>query len=232
MQVEITIPAYNEEKILEKSITKLISFLKNVDFKYNVTIVDADSSDKTLNIAKQLIKKHKHVSAFHTDKSGKGNAIKQAWKRSKADLLCFMDADLSTDLIHLKEMIHLLKEYDIVNGNRLAKNSKTKRKPYRTLFSKSYNFIVKHYLKISSNDLQCGFKGIRRDVFLKLINKARNQGFFFDTELIVWAEKKNYKIKELPIRWIEGKDSKVRIFSTAKDYLIQLYNLKKKLNKQ
>lgn len=229
MSVEITIPAHNEEKILEKSITKLVLFLKNVDFKYNITIADNASKDKTLKIAEKLAKKYNKVRVFHLDKPGKGNAIKQAWKKSKANLLCFMDADLSTDLKHLIGMVDLLQDYDIVIGNRLDKRSKTKRKLSRTMLSRFYNGIVRYGLKVKINDIQCGFKGIRREVFLKLVNETKNDGFFFDTELVVWAEKRGYKIKEIPINWREGVHSKVNIIKTVRNFLAHVYCLRKRL---
>jgi glycosyltransferase involved in cell wall biosynthesis len=229
MGVEITIPAHNEEKILEGSITKLMSFLKGVNFKYNVTIVDSASKDKTLEIAKRLAKKYNKVRVVHLNKPGKGRAIKHAWRRSKQDLLCFMDADLSTDLRHLKEMVHLLKNYDIVCGDRLAKKSKVVRKNYRTLLSRFYNGIVRYGLNIKIEDIQCGFKGIRRKVFLKLVKDAKNNDFFFDTELIVWAEKRDYKVKEIPVHWKEGGQSKVNIIKTVRDFLTKVYYLRGRL---
>lgn len=232
MQVEITIPVYNEEKILKNSITNLVSFLNKTNLKYTITIADNASKDNTLKIANKLAKKYKKVKVFHTNKPGRGNVLKQVWKKSKADVLCYMDADLSTDLRHLPEMVSLLKDYDVGNGNRLSKESKTQRGLYRTLLSKSYNAMIKYFLKIKSNDMQCGFKGIRKTVFLKLIKETKNDGFFFDTELMVWAEKKNYKIGQIPIRWVERSDSKVRIYSTVKDYLIQLYQLRKRLKNE
>lgn len=229
MFVEITIPAYNEEEILEKSSSRLFSFLKNVNFKYTVTIADNGSKDRTLEIANKLAKKYKNLKVFHTDKPGKGNAIKCAWKESKAELLCFMDADLSTELTHLNEMVALLKENDLVIGNRLSRSSKTKRSIYRTIVSIIYNRIAKICLGIKANDLQCGFKGIKKQVFLELAGKLEEEGLFFDTELIAWAEKKGYKIKELPVKWTERKASKIRIYSTAGNYLRQLLLLKKRL---
>ncbi len=232
MLVEITIPVHNEEKILEDNIKKLLLFLKKVYFKYNVTIAENGSSDNTLEIARKLAKKYKNVRMFYTDKLGKGNAIKQVWKKSKAELLCFMDADLSTDLKHVPEMIKYLKEYDVVVGNRLYKESKTKRNIGRTIFSKGYNYVLKFYLKTKINDMQCGFKGIRKNVFLKLINKTKNDGFFFDTELMVWAEKRGYKIKEIPVNWKEGGQSKVNITKTVRNFLTQVYYLRERLRKE
>ena len=229
MSIEITLPAYNEEEILEKNIKILFSFLKNVNFKYNITIADNGSTDKTVEIAKKLSKKYKALKVIHITKPGKGNAIKQSWKQSKADLLCFMDVDLSTDINHLKEMVHFLKDYDLVIGNRLSAKSKTKRRLYRTILSIAYNTIAKLYLGIKSHDLQCGFKGIKRKAFLSLAKHTKNNNFFFDTELVAWAEKKKYKIKEIPIKWIERKASKVKIGSTSKSYLKELVCLRNRL---
>jgi glycosyltransferase involved in cell wall biosynthesis len=231
MSIEITLPAYNEEEILEKNIKILFSFLKKVNFKYNVTIADNGSTDKTVEIAKKLSKKYPALQLLHLNTPGKGNAIKQSWKKSKADLLCFMDADLSTDLNHLNEMVHFLKDYDLVIGNRLSSKSKTERSLSRTILSIVYNTIAKLYLGIKTHDLQCGFKGIKRKVFLALEKHTKNNNFFFDTELIAWAEKKKYKIKEIPIKWIERKASKVNITSTSKSYLRELGRLRNRLNR-
>jgi glycosyltransferase involved in cell wall biosynthesis len=232
MGIEITLPAYNEEEILEKNIKILFSFLKKVNFKYNVTIAENGSTDKTLEIARKLSKKYKNLKAIHVKNPGKGNAIKTVWGKSKADLLCVMDADLSTDLNHLNEMVHFLKDYDLVIGNRLSAKSKTERRLYRTILSIVYNTIVKLYLGIKTHDLQCGFKGIKRKAFLALEKHTKNNNFFFDTELVVWAEKKKYKIKEIPVKWIERKASKVNISSTSKSYLKELGCLKKRLVKK
>lgn len=229
MHIEITIPVYNEEEILEDSITTLFSFLRGVDFRYTVTIADNASNDKTLEIAKKLAKRYKNLRLVHINKPEKGKGIKEAWIKSNAELLCFMDADLSTDLNHLKEMVHLLSHYDLVIGNRLSPLSKTKRRLYRKVLSILYNKIAQFYLKTKSHDLQCGFKGIRKNIFLELTKDIKNDSFFFDTELIVWAEKKNYRIKEIPIKWTERKASKIEILKIIKDYLIQLYYLKRRL---
>jgi len=230
MSIEITIPTYNEEEILEKNIKILFSFLKKVNFSYNITIADNGSTDKTLEIAKKLSKKYKNLKVIHIKKPGKGNAIKAVWKKSKAELLCFMDADLSTDLNHLNEMVSSLKKYDLVIGNRLSTKSKTKRSLSRTILSIVYNTIAKLYLGIKVNDLQCGFKGIKRKAFLALEKQTKNNNFFFDTELIAWAEKKKYKIKEIPVKWTERKESKVKVSSTIRNYLKELVALKKRLS--
>ncbi len=229
MHIEITIPVYNEEEILQKSISTIFSFLRGVDFRYTVTIADNASNDKTLEIAKKLEKKYNNLKVLHTNKPEKGRSIKQVWTKSKAELLCFMDADLSTDLNHLKEMVHLLSHYDLVIGNRLSHLSKTKRSIHREILSILYNKIAKLYLNTKSHDLQCGFKGIKKNVFMQLAKDIKNDGFFFDTELIVWAEKKNYRIKEIPIKWTERKASKIEILKIINDYLIQLYYLKRRL---
>ena len=226
MSIEITIPAYNEEELLEKNIKILFSFLKDFNFRYNVTIAENGSTDRTLEIAKKLSKKYKHLKTIHIKKPGKGNAIKQSWKKSKAELLCFMDADLSTDLVHLKGMVSLLKKYDLVIGSRLSRKSKTKRRLFRTILSITYNTIAKLYLGVKAQDLLCGFKGIKRKVFLNLVNKTKNNYLFFDTELIAWAEKKKYKIKEVSVKWIERKESKVKIGPTIKNHLEELSRLK------
>lgn len=231
MQVEITIPTYNEEKILKKSITTLASFLNKTNLNYTITIADNASEDNTLKIANNLAKKYNNVAVFHTKKPGRGNALKQVWKNSPADILCYMDADLSTDISFLIRMIDTLKKYDLVVGNRLDRNSITKRSIYRTILSKGYNALIKYLLKIKTNDIQCGFKCIKKTAFMKLINKTKNDGWFFDTELVVWAEKKNFKVAQIPIKWIERSDSKVKIYSAIKDYLFQMYQLRKKLKK-
>ena len=138
-----------------------------------------------------------------------------------------MDADLSTELKHLKEMVYYLKEYDMVIGDRLSRKSLTKRRFFRTFISKVYNTIARSYLGIGKHDLQCGFKGIKRNVFLEM--DVRDDGFFFDSELTVLVEKKGYRIKNIPINWIERKASKVNVSATTKNYLSELYRLKKRL---
>ena len=231
MRIEITIPTYNEGKIIEKNIDKLFNFLDNSKLDYNVTIANNASKDNTLIIAKKLARKYKKLIVYHTDKPGRGNALKEVWKKSKADILCYMDADLSTDLPHLNSMVELFPKYDIVLGNRLSKYSRTNRRIYRTLLSKGYNKIAKYILRIKTNDLQCGFKGIKKKVFMDIVNYTSDDNWFFDSQLIVWGEKKGYKIAEIPIKWIERKASKVKIRSTVTNYLKNLWKLRKELGK-
>lgn len=235
MLVEITIPTYNEEKIIKANLLALIRYLKsNADFNYRITIADNASKDKTREIVKSLAKKYSFVHLFATPRKGRGYALKQVWNKSRADLLCYMDADLSTELKHIKELVHaLMQGNDIVSGNRLGKFSSTSRRAYRSFLSVSFNNLVKLLLNtMHSNDVQCGFKGIRKKAYNKISSRLTNNEWFFDTQLMVWGEKKGLKIKEIPIKWIEREASKVNVVKTVTDYLRDITKLRKELKNE
>jgi glycosyltransferase AglD len=238
MNLLITIPVYNEEKSLKKNILYLNNYLKkNIPYNYLIEIVDNNSSDKTLKIGKEL-SKNKNISCSFLKKQGKGYAIKFSWDKAnkKYNIFSFMDVDLATDLSSFKELIDAIyiEKYDLSIGSRYEKKSEVKRSFKRSFFAKGYFFFQKILFNIDYKDSQCGFKAIKRDAYFSLkpyFFKKKlffdKTDMFFDTELLILSKRIfNYKIKSIPVKWVSGKDSKVKIFKIILIFLINLILLK------
>ncbi|MBI2106387.1 glycosyltransferase family 2 protein [Candidatus Woesearchaeota archaeon] len=219
--VDIVIPVYNEEKILEKSVSTLTDFLnKNFKHDWQIIIADNASIDKTLEVANNLSKRYKKVKVLHLDQKGRGRALRAAWTQSKADIVSYMDVDLSTDLTFFPLMIDsLLNGYDVATGSRLMKGAEIKRSLKREILSRGYNVLVRIILGVNYKDSQCGFKAVTREIVDKIVPEVKDNAWFFDSELLFRAHKKGYKIKEIPVKWIEDEDSRVKIVNTVTNYL-------------
>jgi len=219
--VDIVVPVYNEEKILEKSISNLTDFLnKNFKHDWQIIIADNASIDKTLEIANNLSKKYKKVKVLHLDQKGRGRALRAAWTQSKADIVSYMDVDLSTDLTFFPLMVDsLLQGYDVATGSRLMKGAEIKRSLKREILSRGYNVLVRLILGVNYKDSQCGFKAVTREIVDKIVPEVKDNAWFFDSELLFRAHKRGYKIKEIPVKWIEDEDSRVKIVNTVTNYL-------------
>jgi glycosyltransferase involved in cell wall biosynthesis len=216
--VDILLPVYNEEMVLEKSVTTLRNFLQeNVkDFDWIITIGDNASIDKTLEKAKELEARFEDVRVFHLPQKGRGRMVKYAWGKSEADILSYMDIDLSTDLNAFPPMIMAISDgYDVVIGSRQYKGSKVDRSIKREIISRGYIWILKLLLNFPFTDAQCGFKAVSKQLVKDLFSKIEDDEWFFDTELLYLAHNNGYKVKELPVRWIEDTDSRVKITRTA-----------------
>ena len=217
--VEITIPTFNEEKELEKNIDILYSFCEKKLSKYDwhITIADNASSDNTPIIASVLEKKYSKLSHFRLEEKGRGRAVKRAWSKSVSDCCVYMDLDLSTDLIHLPNLLKALESgYDIAIGSRLAKGAHVEgRTLLREITSRTLNIVfIKMLFNTHFMDAQCGFKAVTREVVDNLIPYVKDNEWFFDGELLIVAEKSSYKIYEEPIHWVDNPGSTVRLVST------------------
>ncbi|MBS3153164.1 glycosyltransferase family 2 protein [Candidatus Woesearchaeota archaeon] len=219
--VDIVVPVYNEQNILEKSISTLCDFLeKNFKHSWSIIIADNASIDRTLEIANSLAKKYKKVKVLHLNQKGRGRALRIAWTKSDADIVSYMDVDLSTDLSFFPVMVDsLLQGYDVATGSRLMEGAEIKRSFKRELLSRGYNVLVRLILGVNYKDSQCGFKAVKREIVNDVVPEVRDNAWFFDSELLFRAHMKGYKIKEIPVKWIEDEDSRVRIFSTVTNYL-------------
>ncbi len=232
---QIVFPVYNEENRMEKSIIKTIDFLESNHYKnYSILIVDNFSKDKTADIAKKLEKNFEQVSYVRIEQKGVGIALKTAWQKSNHDIIGYMDIDLSTDIIHLNKALEILDNdrADIVIGSRLVPGSKVEgRTLLREIFSRGYNFLLRHYLGVNFSDAVCGFKFLKREVFNQIMNKGiESNEWFFDTELLTKAEWDNFKIAEIPVHWADDSDSKVDVIRTTIEYLKKMRILKKQKN--
>ena len=218
--VDIVVPVLNEEKILQSSIETLDEYMmENLPYRYQITIADNGSQDNTLKIAKNLAQNHQSVRVVRLAKRGRGRALKQVWQSSQADILTYMDVDLSTGLDDFLPMIQPLVagEAGVAIGSRLMKKSKTSRGFKREFISRCYNKIIKLTSRTKFSDAQCGLKAIRRDVAKRFLPKIKDNEWFFDTELLIKTERAGVPIHEQPVTWIEDTDSRVKIVKTAVD---------------
>jgi glycosyltransferase involved in cell wall biosynthesis len=216
--IEITIPVYNEEKVLAASIGRLHAYLTaHLHFPFIITIADNASTDGTLTVAQRLQADLPHVRAVHLDLKGRGRALRQVWTDSEADIVAYMDVDLSTSLDAFLPLIApLLSSYsDLAVGTRLAPGAQVTRGPKREIISRAYNVLLRAVLNARFSDAQCGFKAGRADVIKALLPRIEDQAWFFDTELLLLAQREGFRICEIPVTWVEDRDSKVEIVRTV-----------------
>jgi Glycosyl transferase family 2 len=218
VDVDIVIPVYNEEAILEASVRRLHDYL-TVAFPptWTITIADNASRDRTWGIACRLSGELYGVRAIHLDIKGRGRALRAGWSTSTARILAYTDVDLSTDLDGLLPLVAplLSGHSDVAIGSRLATGARVVRGPKREVISRSYNLILRVTLGSRFTDAQCGFKAVRSDVARALLPMIKDNGWFFDTELLTLAERNGLRIHEVPVDWVDDPDSRVDVVSTA-----------------
>jgi glycosyltransferase involved in cell wall biosynthesis len=220
--VDVVIPVLNEAHVLEKSVGAIREFLAaSAPWLWRLVIVDNGSTDGTDRVARHLTGQYPDLRFLQLQERGRGRALRQAWTLSDAEVMCYMDVDLSTELAALPKLVHALlhEGYDLGTGSRLQAQSRTSRSWKREVISRIYNRIVKVILRTSFSDAQCGFKVVSRRVVREVVPSVADQSWFFDTELMVRAERQGYRIKDLPVEWKEDDDSRVRILRTAWDDL-------------
>lgn len=216
--VAVVIPVYNEEGDLEKSVTTLREFLQDrFPHTWRVVVADNASADKTLQIAQKLSRQYPDVTYIHLDEKGRGRALRRAWLDSDADIVSYMDVDLSTNLEAFLPLIDGLVNggYDVAIGSRLKKGARVERTPKREIISRCYNLLIKLMFWNKFSDAQCGFKALTREAVTELVPLVKDQGWFFDSELLLRAEQRGYQIHEVPVRWMDDPDSRVNIVQTA-----------------
>ncbi|HEY7280567.1 MAG TPA: bifunctional glycosyltransferase family 2/GtrA family protein [Actinomycetota bacterium] len=216
--LEIVVPVFDEEADLARSIRLLHSFLRtSFPFTFRITIADNASTDGTWDIARSLADGLPGVRAVHLDQKGRGHALHAVWSASDATVLAYMDVDLSTDLAALLPLVAplLSGHSDLAIGSRLSRSARVVRGPKRELISRCYNRLLRTALSARFSDAQCGFKAIRADRARSLLPLVHDTGWFFDTELLVLAERAGLRIHEVPVDWVDDPDSRVDIVSTA-----------------
>jgi glycosyltransferase involved in cell wall biosynthesis len=216
--VAIVVPVYNEEGPLEQSIRRLHRFLTEAfPFAWRIVIADNASTDRTPAIARALAAELRGVDVLRLERKGRGRALRAAWSASQARVVCYMDVDLSTDLRGLLPLVAplLSGHSDVAIGTRLAHGARVVRGPKRELISRSYNRLLHATLRARFSDAQCGFKAVRRDALPGLLADVRDDGWFFDTELLVLAQRRGLRIHEVPVDWVDDPDSRVDIVRTA-----------------
>lgn len=232
MKVDVVIPVLNEAHVLERSIATLREFLaREPQYDWRIVIVDNGSTDGTADVGRSLAARFADTTLLHLGERGRGRALREAWTRSDADIVCYMDVDLSTRLEYLPPLIDSIAVdgYHVATGSRLLPESRTRRSWNRELISRMYNLLVRTLLRTRFSDAQCGFKAASREAVRLIVPLIEDQSWFFDTELLVLAEKQGMRIKDLPVEWIEDDDSRVKIVRTAWDDIKGLWRLRRAL---
>ncbi len=229
-RVDVAIPVYNEEQELERNVLKLRQFLlEHTDYDWRIVVADNASQDGTLAIARDLAARYPgQVGYVHLDQKGRGRALRKAWTESDADVVSYMDVDLSTDLSAFVPLIDSLTtgEYDVAIGSRLKSGSQVERGPKREVISRIYNLIIKLMFWSKFSDAQCGFKAVTRRAVREIVPLIQDQAWFFDSELLLLAERMGYKIFEVPVTWRDDPDSRVKIANTAWEDIKGLFRVR------
>jgi putative flippase GtrA len=220
--VEVVVPVHNEQRMLEASIRRLHGYLSaRFPFAFRITIADNASTDATWLLAKRLAERLPDVRAVHVVQKGRGRALRQVWSASDADVVAYMDVDLSTGLEALLPLVAPLVSghSDLAIGTRLANGAAVVRGPRRELVSRCYNLLLRTAMRARFSDAQCGFKAGRTEVVRALLPAVEDQAWFFDTELLLAAQRGGLRIHEVPVDWVEDSDSRVDVVRTALDDL-------------
>lgn len=229
--VDLVIPCYNEEHVLAGSVERVLAFADaHPEHQWRVVVANNASTDGTLAVAQALEQRFPgRVAALHIPVKGRGIALRTAWLTTEADVMAYMDVDLSTDLAHLPALVDPIAagEVDLAYGTRLHRESQTTRSAKREFISRSYVFILNRVAGLRVTDAQCGFKAISREAARALVPLVRDTQWFFDTELLWIAQVNGYRMREVPVRWVEDPDTRVKIVKTAREDLEGIWRLKR-----
>lgn len=237
MKIDFCFPVYNENEIFEISIKKTIQYFEDTgfEFEWSVVYIVNGSSDDFIELVKNVKEKYdKNIKFVIYPEKGKGRSIKRYFSESNADILTYMDIDLSTSLEHIPSLIYPIinGEADLVIGSRLLSSSSNSRFWFRNIVSKTYIFLSKMILSHNFTDLQCGFKAIQKTVWQKVSKRIEDNDYFFDTEFVYFAYKLGYGVKEIPVNWIENRyitrRSKINVWKEGLRFLFKLMELKRR----
>jgi putative flippase GtrA len=220
--LDVVIPVYNEQDDLDRCVRRLHRFLtETMHFAFCITIVDNASTDTTLALAKHLSHVLPEVRVIHLDRKGKGLAVKTGWSASQSPVLAYMDLDLSTDLAAVYPLVAplLSGHSDLAIGSRLHRGARVVRGAKREFISRGYNGMLRTTMSARFSDATCGFKAIRAEVAAALLPHVKDETWFFDTELLVLAERSGLRIHEVPVDWVDDPDSSVPIATAVKEDL-------------
>jgi len=215
--VSVVLPAYNEAKDVELAVEQVNQALKKADYTYEIVIAEDGSTDGTAELSDRLTQKYHFVRHIHREQRlGRGTALNNAFKHCGGEVLVYMDLDLATDLNALKPLVDAIavEGFDVSTGSRMLPESKVERTLRRSISSKSYNFLVRRLLGSKVKDHQCGFKAFKKEAVLSLLGEVAATHWFWDTEILVRAQRHGFKVKEIPVEWTSGKGTKVNL---AKD---------------
>lgn len=231
LTLEVVIPCLNEERALPVSIRRLHSFMSDamIDYEWSILVADNGSTDTTLEQAGALSHEFAEVRCIRLEQRGRGRALRRAWTESRADIVAYMDVDLSTDLAGLPPLVSAIADdgYDIAVGSRLLPDSLVVgRTLKREITSRGYSLLFRTMFFTTFRDAQCGFKAASRRAADDLAPLVQDNGWFFDSELLILAQKCGYRIRELPVHWEDDPDTRVRILRTAWEDVKGLLRLK------
>jgi len=230
IRVDMALPILNEEASLGRSVGLLSDALTGIpEYDWALTIVDNGSEDESWRIATQVADSRPGTRALRLEERGRGRALKAAWSSSDADIVAYMDIDLSTSLEYLRPLVDAIGcgNADLAIGSRLAPGARVTRGFKREVVSHVYNFIARKALKFSIRDAQCGFKAVNRTVVERVVPLVEDDSWFFDTELLFRAQTMGFRIDEIAVEWVEDVDSRVRLVSTALDDLRGIRRLRR-----
>jgi len=226
--VSVVLPAYNEVGKLDGAVAKVSQALSETGYRYEVDIAEDGSTDGTAERSEELAQKFPYVKHIHREKrQGRGAALNNAFKQCSGEVLVYMDLDLATDLKSLKPLVDAIavEGYDLSTGSRMLPESKVERSLRRSISSKSYNFLVRHMLGSKVRDHQCGFKAFKREPLMQLLGEVEATHWFWDTEIIVRAYRRGFRVKEIPVEWTSGKDTKVNLVKDSSNMFGQIMRL-------
>lgn len=229
--LDIVIPVLNEERSLPSSIPTLHGFMSAnfADYDWRIVIADNGSDDATPQVSHRLSEQFDGVTPLRLEQRGRGLALKTAWGQSTADILAYMDVDLSTNLGALRPLVDAIgcDDWDIAIGSRLIKGAVVKRRPMkREITSRGYSLTFRSMFFTGFRDAQCGFKAVSRRVVDEVVPLVVNSHWFFDTELLLIAEANGFRIREIPVCWTDDPDTRVKILGTAIEDLKGLFRLR------
>jgi len=230
--VDVVVPVYNEERALPQSIPVLQKFLSEPAFPHAWRIVIADNAsiDGTPAVGARLAAESgSQVEYVRIERKGRGFALKQTWLGSPMDIVSYMDVDLSTGLGAFPALIEAIASggYDVAIGSRLATGSKIKRSLKRRILTRGYNTIIKAMFGTRFSDAQCGFKAVSQKAAQRIVPLIEDNNWFFDTELLILAEKLGYRVKDIPVEWVEDMDTRVKIAATVTEDFRGLVRLRR-----
>ena len=216
--IDIVLPVYNEEQVLAGSVERLHDYLgREFPFTWRIVIADNGSTDATLAVARRLAESYPSVDVLSVAEQGRGRALRAAWSASPADVVAYIDVDLSTGLTGLLPLVAPLVSghSDLAIGSRLSPGSVVARGPKREIISRSYNLLLRLLFAVRFRDAQCGFKASRAEIARRLLPAVQDEQWFFDTELLLLAEHNGLRIHEVPVDWVDDPDSRVAVRATA-----------------
>ncbi|WP_040155225.1 bifunctional glycosyltransferase family 2/GtrA family protein [Mobilicoccus massiliensis] len=232
--IDVVVPVHDEEATLDACVRRLHDHLSTyIPYPFRITIADNASTDLTPAVAADLAARFPDVRYLRLEQKGRGRALKRAWLGSDADVLAYMDVDLSTDLDAFFPLVAplLSGHSDLAIGSRLARGSRVVRGPKREFVSRSYNLLLRGGMGATFTDAQCGFKAIRADVATELLPLVEDDAWFFDTEMLVLAQRSGLRIHEVPVDWLDDPDSRVDVVATARADLAGMARVRRALGR-